>query len=908
MGWFSHLPTVIKGYASNWSAQSDSYYYFYYIIFGKNQYDEWVSVREFPANGNPYQQFFYNYRDLYDKLFYMAGYTGINGEDGFLFADLPSNKPYKIMIFFGDVEPRYDADENIIDYYWTYQTGNGMEYTAYVTLRDYMPFYSKFPDSSSVVTFTSSQSWTVPAFDSMTVELWGGGGSGSIAYHAYWASEGGQGGSYKKYTILPGQLTVGSTQTVIVGSGGPGNNVGSSYGPGLSGSYSAFGDAIWAAGGRGGDGEWNSIPPGVYLTPSIRPTAFSPTVSVPWTLVAEETGGAGGLAPNSSTTNQAAGKGQNRTYAGAGGGSGINTGGVYFDGGISDNGGAGGRGGNGSNVLAGSQPGGGGGGGIYTQITGAGANGKVVITYSGATGPYISMLDVAQAYPFLSTVTYQTGNPGTVYMEWLIVAGGGGGGATGSYGGGGGGGAGGVVTGDGLISFANFTIIVGGSGSGSTGTTGGNGGDSTAFGITAIGGGGGGGGGYGGANYLGANGGSGGGGRGYSTGGGAGGGSGVYGQGNMGGTGFTYPGGGGGAGGRGGDGAGGDAHYGDSSGVGAGGPGLISSISGANLTYATGARGSYYTEIGIAGSPNTGNGGTGGGGGDGGSGIVIIRYQGNQKYSGGDVSSSNGYTVHTFRSSGQFNALPDYTPLYATYIDINNSYLRAALEKKGSGTAITLNDAHGKTVFNIADMVVGVPESGIFMGCGGVGYGPPMDSRSGTDGVYLRIRKQDGFWMYMPRISNDYYTLDYQNWAQDIIGYDYDHMIGSGKSERPTPIYGPPYVSSYNWNPWCYIGPYSALALNSNGRFAINDRTEYTFPSYAKPWAYGRDHVTLRVTIQIGDIVRWLGSGWCPIYVVIDRDCKGGSGGGSATDGDGIAFYYNGVREIAATAYLNIDL
>jgi hypothetical protein len=36
--------------------------------------------------------------------------------------------------------------------------------------------------------------------------------------------------------------------------------------------------------------------------------------------------------------------------------------------------------------------------------------------------------------------------------------------------------------------------------------------------------------------------------------------------------------------------------------------------------------------------------------------VVIIRYLGSQRGSGGTVSSAGGYTVHTFNSSGTFTA------------------------------------------------------------------------------------------------------------------------------------------------------------------------------------------------------------------------------------------------------------
>lgn len=65
----------------------------------------------------------------------------------------------------------------------------------------------------------------------------------------------------------------------------------------------------------------------------------------------------------------------------------------------------------------------------------------------------------------------------------------------------------------------------------------------------------------------------------------------------------------------------------------------------------------------VSGAANTGGGGGGGGthsispralGGSGGSGVAIIRYQGEQRGTGGTITSSGGYTYHTFNSSGQF--------------------------------------------------------------------------------------------------------------------------------------------------------------------------------------------------------------------------------------------------------------
>jgi hypothetical protein len=249
-------------------------------------------------------------------------------------------------------------------------------------------------------------------------------------------------------------------------------------------------------------------------------------------------------------------------------------------------------------------------------------------------------------------------------VDYLVVAGGGGGG--GRYMGGGGGG-GGALSSTHLVSKTQtYSIIVGASGAGAAGESlrGSNGGVSSAFTSTTIGGGGGGS--YNAALSNGLSGGSGGGSSGYNTGVT---GLGTIGQGNNGGIGGVY-------------GAGGGGGYnsvggnGTSQNGGAGGTGIM--WGGAN--YAGGGGGGAYQGIGGSasfgggvgashtGAPqngitNSGGGGGGGngygastGGGNGGSGVVIIRYLGPQRATGGTVTSANGYTIHTFTSSGTFTA------------------------------------------------------------------------------------------------------------------------------------------------------------------------------------------------------------------------------------------------------------
>jgi len=115
---------------------------------------------------------------------------------------------------------------------------------------------------------------------------------------------------------------------------------------------------------------------------------------------------------------------------------------------------------------------------------------------------------------------------------------------------------------------------------------------------------------------------------------------------------------------------------------GAGGAGLSSAITGTGVFRAGGGgSGKYQSNNGApaaaGGSGGGGNGGdqngtggsagtvnTGGGGGggprnvpfSGGSGVVIIRYAGAQRGTGGSVTANGGYTIHTFTASGSFTA------------------------------------------------------------------------------------------------------------------------------------------------------------------------------------------------------------------------------------------------------------
>ena len=237
---------------------------------------------------------------------------------------------------------------------------------------------------------------------------------------------------------------------------------------------------------------------------------------------------------------------------------------------------------------------------------------KPIVATGGTILPDVQILGRTYRVHQFTTVgstNFVVSDPGKEgLIEYLIVAGGGSGGANL----GGGGGAGGVLTNLGgtplVVTATTYPIVVGAGGAsvsgGQEGAIANNGGNSTAFGLTAIGGGGGGGG-F--PSRVARVGGSGGGGGGYEGFAGA---AGTAGQGFAGGVGEAAnqyrAGGGGGAGGVGGN-------LNNSNGKGGfGGPGIVSNITGTSITFAGGGGGgSYVSNFG------GGIGGFGGGGGGG---------------------------------------------------------------------------------------------------------------------------------------------------------------------------------------------------------------------------------------------------------------------------------------------------
>jgi len=290
------------------------------------------------------------------------------------------------------------------------------------------------------------------------------------------------------------------------------------------------------------------------------------------------------------------------------------------------------RGTNASNTLTGTRGYYGGGGGGTGQTTGAGGVG------GGGTSGSVAAIDRTGGGGGANNI----GGSGILIIKQkygydadILLAGGGGSGpgnASGGSSAGGGGGAGGMVYTTGnqfnVLPGETYTVTIGGSDTSSTLVH-------ANYTLTAYGGGGGARDNNNAPNYSGSPGGSGGG----ACGGGSGGASTQvsnvgYGNGN-----------------RGGDGNGGGGGAGGPASGGTGGPG-IQWLNG--VTYCRGGNQDGRS----AGAANTGNGANSTYGTTtgfaGGSGIFIIRYAGPQRGSGGTITSVDGYTYHTFTTSGAF--------------------------------------------------------------------------------------------------------------------------------------------------------------------------------------------------------------------------------------------------------------
>lgn len=238
----------------------------------------------------------------------------------------------------------------------------------------------------------SPATWTKPTgLYSIKVQVWGGGGSGGRLISGSGAVGGGGGGAYAERIFLASEL--GATETITIGAGGTAKTT---DGDGNAGGNTTFGSLLTGYGGgggashsagAGGGGGGGLISAGGSATTNTAGSAGSPT-------------GFSGAGGSDTSVNG------NSAYLGAGGGGSATSGGSTGAGGDSYLGGAGGGGSNlngasaggssvfggsggagdsatSGNAVSGSVPGGGGGGkgnDTGTGNSGAGGNGKCVVT------------------------------------------------------------------------------------------------------------------------------------------------------------------------------------------------------------------------------------------------------------------------------------------------------------------------------------------------------------------------------------------------------------------------------------------------------------------------------------------------------------------------------------------------
>jgi hypothetical protein len=224
--------------------------------------------------------------------------------------------------------------------------------------------------ATSVITFTSSGSWTCPVgVTSVQIECWGGGGAGGSAVNSTCVGGGGAGGAYVRST--PG-VSSGTTYAVNVGTGGAANSTVPGNGGTGGDSWFITASTIKAQGGAGGGN--------VNANGGLGSGGAGSSASSIGTIAYK---GGSGFTPTSTT---ASGGGGGSAGTGSDGNSATSsTGATEVDGG-----GAGGRGSSSSNAGdAGLAPGGGGGGaraaGATLKTGGAGGAGKVVLTYTTPT-------------------------------------------------------------------------------------------------------------------------------------------------------------------------------------------------------------------------------------------------------------------------------------------------------------------------------------------------------------------------------------------------------------------------------------------------------------------------------------------------------------------------------------------
>lgn len=225
------------------------------------------------------------------------------------------------------------------------------------------------PAQATTDTYASSTTWVAPAgVTSVDVEVWGGGGAGGGQNLGSDGGGGGGGGAYSKKVSIP--VTPGTSYTVSVGTGGAGVTSGTGGAGGDS--YFISTSTVLAKGGAGGAPSTGTPPAGGVggaAASGVGDTRYSGGNGGKGRDNSNGQGGPGGSSAGSAATGTSGADPWSTTTAAA----------APAGGGIGGNGGAAGA--NGSAPASGNGGGGGGSGDGTSRTGGAGAPGKVAITY-----------------------------------------------------------------------------------------------------------------------------------------------------------------------------------------------------------------------------------------------------------------------------------------------------------------------------------------------------------------------------------------------------------------------------------------------------------------------------------------------------------------------------------------------
>lgn len=266
---------------------------------------------------------------------------------------------------------------------------------------------------TQVILTSADTQWTIPTgVTSITVECWGAGGAGGSNNVSKNGAGGGGGGAYtiiNNLVVTPDQI-----YTLNVGAGGavPGGNGGDTWFNNTS--------SVLAKGGQGGSDGSNAGAGngglGGDAAAGVGDVKFSGGNGGNGVSNKDGYGGGGGSSAGTGSNGNTGGNGVNGS-AGAGGTA------------VTD-GGAGGDGGTlGGNGIAGSEPGGAGGGSGESALGGAGADGKMIITYaigpdcptstavSSTLGPDFCVNDTQSVLTANITTSGGTGTPSLLY-QW----------------------------------------------------------------------------------------------------------------------------------------------------------------------------------------------------------------------------------------------------------------------------------------------------------------------------------------------------------------------------------------------------------------------------------------------------------------------------------------------------------